>query len=252
MQTGQGRGEEAGADSGRAERDFSADRPSGPGEAASRRQNRQARVGILPNANRLDLPPKKQPPLIGRWMRLRSTRRPPTDSGMAEDGGVAEDEAPVRSDIRSADLFHEGAPRPLTDGVAASRLPAEPTGDVAGTKPESGTDGASAFVSIRDGTIQRVDVDRMMAAIGGLESSRPARRSHLEAMGVVAPTPAPDTGDGEPAEPDSGGSDNAQEPPDPAAGTPTAHPTGGDVDGSQTGSRIGARMRGILRAWLRD
>lgn len=257
MQTGQGRGKEAGADSGRAERDYSAARPSGPGGAAAQRQNRQARVGILPNANRLDLPPKKQPPLIGRWMRLRSTRRPPTDVGVAEDGGAAEGESPVRSDIRSADLSPEGAAHPLTDGAAATGLRTESPGDVARTRPgtgsgsASGADDGSAFVSIRDGTIQRVDVDRMMAAIGGFEGSRPARRSHLEAMGVVAPNPAPETGNGEPAEPASDGSDNAEDPPDLAAGTPTAQPTGSAVDGAQTGPRIGARISGMLRAWLK-
>jgi len=48
--------------------------PDGAGPAA--RRNRQARVGILPNTNRLPLPPPHRPPLTGKWPPLRSSRRP--------------------------------------------------------------------------------------------------------------------------------------------------------------------------------
>jgi hypothetical protein len=39
--------------------------------------DRQARVGILRNLNQPTLPPPHRPPLMGRWMPLRSSRRPP-------------------------------------------------------------------------------------------------------------------------------------------------------------------------------
>jgi hypothetical protein len=49
--------------------------------------DRQARVGILRNLNRPPLPPTHCPPLIGRWMPLRSSRRPPQPEG-ADTGGA--------------------------------------------------------------------------------------------------------------------------------------------------------------------
>jgi hypothetical protein len=42
----------------------------------ARRRERQARVGLLRNTNRPPLPPMRRPPLIGRHLSLRSSRRP--------------------------------------------------------------------------------------------------------------------------------------------------------------------------------
>lgn len=43
----------------------------------AQRQERQARVGILRNPNRVPNPPPHRPPLMGKWLPLRSSRRPP-------------------------------------------------------------------------------------------------------------------------------------------------------------------------------
>lgn len=47
------------------------------GAVRATRAPRQGRVGILPNPNRKPMPPPRRPPLIGRFMQLRSSRRPP-------------------------------------------------------------------------------------------------------------------------------------------------------------------------------
>lgn len=53
------------------------DNPQDRGTAAvGQRASRQARVGILRNPNAPRVPPPHRPPLSGKWMRLRSSRRP--------------------------------------------------------------------------------------------------------------------------------------------------------------------------------
>lgn len=44
-----------------------------------RQLERQARVGILRNPNQPPAPPARKAPLMGKWLRLRSSRRPPAD-----------------------------------------------------------------------------------------------------------------------------------------------------------------------------
>lgn len=54
----------------------------------ARRRERQARVGLLRNTNRPPPPPMRRPPLIGRHLVLRSSRRPkpaPEPAEMAAD-----------------------------------------------------------------------------------------------------------------------------------------------------------------------
>jgi len=52
------------------------------------RRDRQARVGILRNPNSPPAPPARRVALTGKWMRLRSTRRPSTRSAPQELEGV--------------------------------------------------------------------------------------------------------------------------------------------------------------------
>lgn len=52
------------------------------------RRERQARVGILRNPNSPPAPPARRVALTGKWMRLRSTRRPSTRSAPQELEGV--------------------------------------------------------------------------------------------------------------------------------------------------------------------
>lgn len=65
------------------------------------RQERQARVGILRNPNRVPGPPAHRPPLIGKWLPLRSSRRPPE---MGEEAVPCWDPAPADDESRSSVL----------------------------------------------------------------------------------------------------------------------------------------------------
>ena len=56
--------------------------------ALAARRERQARVGILRNPNSPPTPPARRVALTGKWMRLRSTRRPRSASSPAEDAGT--------------------------------------------------------------------------------------------------------------------------------------------------------------------
>jgi hypothetical protein len=102
-----------------------------------RRRERQARVGLLRNPNGKPAPPPRRPPLIGRHLSLRSSRRPCPPGG-AGNGitGIAPDEGsrdpPVRED-----------PAPLVVAEA--------------------------------GRIARIDVDRLRALAESMRPSVPAR-----------------------------------------------------------------------------
>lgn len=80
-----------------------------PGSRPSR-SSRQARVGILANPNRAAPPAPRRPPLIGRWVHLRSSRRPRmADDGALRDGAVPDECAaggaapPVAAAIRTSE-----------------------------------------------------------------------------------------------------------------------------------------------------
>jgi hypothetical protein len=60
-----------------------ADPAQDPVLRSRQRLDRQARVGILRNQNRPSLPPPHRPQLMGRWMQLRSSRRPPPQDNAA-------------------------------------------------------------------------------------------------------------------------------------------------------------------------
>ena len=120
------------------------------------RLNRQARVGILPNANSRPLPLPKPPPLTGRWQRLRSTRRPPCQAdGNLTLGANAEPGVPF-------------APRAVAeDGASVSH-----------------TDAATKLITMRDGCILGVDIEQLTASVGDLGTSAPARAGFLERLGL--------------------------------------------------------------------
>lgn len=75
---------------------------AGQTDAAQRRRARQARIALLRNPNRKPLPPPRRPPLLGRNLKLRSTRRPASLALPVEGAGdlppaaAAPDEALVR------------------------------------------------------------------------------------------------------------------------------------------------------------
>ena len=110
-----------------------AQNPSKSADAVSRRrlrQERQSRVGILRNPNTPPLPPPRRAPLMGKWMRLRSSRRPPP-------GGV--DVLPDESAVPVA----SSAPAPVSTARPAVTL-----------------DGA--------GRVEAIDIGGLMASVDDL------------------------------------------------------------------------------------
>jgi hypothetical protein len=133
------------------------DLAGGEGAQARRhlqRLDRQARVGILRNLNRPAVPPPHRPQLMGRWLRMRSSRRPPH---LAEDAQGEPDAYPhtmvqsplvqtgqdgiARIDIAQLMASVEGvghAPRPRSGYAATVTGPSPgPTGTDAQTHPRS-------------------------------------------------------------------------------------------------------------------
>lgn len=114
--------------------------PGAPGALATepglRRRERQARVGLLRNPNHKPPPPPRCPPLIGRNLVLRSTRRAPPRSGQpAEDAEgpplVLQDQGRIaRIDIdRLARIAEELRPSGKAGGTAApARARRDPLG----------------------------------------------------------------------------------------------------------------------------
>ena len=59
-------------------------------DPAADRRARQARIALLRNPNRKPLPPPRRPPLLGRNLKLRSTRRPGTPPAPEPEVSAAE------------------------------------------------------------------------------------------------------------------------------------------------------------------
>jgi len=192
--------------------------PAGPArqDAGPRqgRKNRQARVGILPNPNRAALPPPHRPPLMGRFPRLRSSRRPPP--GMDDGGELA---------LTGAD-------------------PAFAVGGAPGASAES--DGDLGLVLDPDGRIARIDVDRLIDSVRDRALPRTRRAGYADHLlgddgralktammkdTATARKPPP-----APAEPPSAGAP----PPAPQAG---AH----DADGAPQRPGVWARLTAPFR-----
>jgi len=151
------------------------------------RANRQARVGILPNPNRPVVPPPRRPPLVGKWMRLRSSRRPPPP----------------------ADPLAAGPADPGQPGADAALAPDVDTGTAAASL------GVAGIVD-RDGdAIRRIDLDRLARSVEGLGQNHRQRSGIADQMQPEADAPGPATAP--PAAP-------AVAPAAPAA--PVAPPTG--------------------------
>lgn len=103
----------------------------------AQRQERQARVGILRNPNRAPNPPSHRPPLMGKWLPLRSSRRPSQGAAPPPEAEVEDDSPPVlagdNGEIQGIDLARlmdsiEGLGRkpPGRAGVADHILRAKP------------------------------------------------------------------------------------------------------------------------------
>jgi hypothetical protein len=138
------------------------------------RAGRQARVGILRNPNQPAVPPQRRPPLVGKWMRLRSSRRPTavSDADHAPDDSLPDE--------------HRAPDQASTpDGVPQANA-------------------ATAGIVDRDGeAIRRIDLDQLCRSVEGLGQTRPQRSGiadhMLPAHDTVAPEPAaPDTDNGPP------------------------------------------------------
>lgn len=111
-------------------------------EAGSRRrlrQERQSRVGILRNPNMPPRPPPRRAALMGKWLRLRSARRPPP-------GGIH--------------LLPDEDAVPLPSGVAE-------------TPPHS----PPAVVTDSSGRVEAIDISGLMASVDGLGKVQAPRAS---------------------------------------------------------------------------
>lgn len=122
-----------------------------------RRQGRQARVGILRNTNEPPHPPPRKAALTGRWLSLRSSRRPPEQRLV--DAAL--------SVVRQPDAGSETASLP------ADALHHDEAGRLAG-----------------------IDVAGLMASVEGLGTSKPIRtpygaqmRPDLPSEAVTPPPP---------------------------------------------------------------
>ena len=117
------------------------------------RVERQARVGILRNPNEPPRPPPRKASLTGRWLSLRSSRRPPTQEVV--DAAFAVSQTPDSSRDTAA--------------LPAAALRHDDQGRLAG-----------------------IDVAGLMASVEGLGTSRPIRTPYgAEIRPDVAPPPAP-------------------------------------------------------------
>lgn len=130
--------------------------------ARAARLDRQTRVGNLPNPNRAVVPPAHRPPLIGRWMKLRSTRRPKL-------AGVAD---------------------PNTENPA----PPDATSDV--------LSGPETFVEQDIDGISGIDIDRLMATVADLGTKSSQRVPvAADILGGHAVSPPPPVSDAAPKPP---------------------------------------------------
>ena len=111
------------------------------------RRTRQGRVGILPNPNRLPLPPPHRPPLTGKWPPLRSSRRPAGGADEADGSGCP----PAPWDgPGSGKAVAAGAATPNRDVGSAGRI--------------------------------RIDIDDLNRSVDGLGAAAPARAGFAEAL----------------------------------------------------------------------
>jgi len=161
------------------------------------RLDRQTRVGILPNPNRAEMPPAHRPPLMGRWMKLRSSRRPAgqaADRDTAPDQTVAETGRPdpmdlpiVESDMGEiaridiprlmaavADLGHKA---PAREPITAQSLGKGRTGPAPGPSSQD----QALIEALRD--LQTPDAEcphpearpTLLSRLAGLWAARPGR-----------------------------------------------------------------------------
>ena len=110
--------------------------------ARATRQDRQARVGILRNPASPPRPPARRAPLMGRWLNLRSSRRP------------------------------AGA----QVAAAAEAVVTAFAGDRAGPRP------AMPVRRAADGSVQSIDIAGLMASVENLAGKGPVRTAFAASM----------------------------------------------------------------------
>ncbi|MFN4100349.1 MAG: hypothetical protein ACK4GT_11280 [Pararhodobacter sp.] len=115
------------------------------------RQERQARVGILRNPASPPRPPARRAPLMGRWLDLRSSRRP------------------------CGSRVEEAAESVLTSLAA----------DPAGPRPVVPVRRAA------DGSVESIDIIGLMASVEGVASRAPVRSAFDASLRADAETPPP-------------------------------------------------------------
>lgn len=128
--------------------------PQAPDTASARRQSRldrQARVGILRNPNDPPRPPPRKAPLMGRWLSLRSGRRPP----------------PAQV---------EGAARAVV--AQAADQAGQPAPDLALRRDA-------------DGQLAGIDIAQLMASVDGLGTQKPVRTPYAAQMRPDMPAAPP-------------------------------------------------------------
>lgn len=132
---------------------IAADSP--PADSAYRRRQsriaRQARVGILRNTNEPPRPPPRKAALTGRWLSLRSSRRPP------------------QQEVVEAAL---AVTHPPDGGADPANLP------------------LAALRHDEQGRLAGIDVARLMASVAGLGTAKPIRTPYGADIRPDVPPPS--------------------------------------------------------------
>ncbi|MFN3953907.1 MAG: hypothetical protein ACK4LQ_05585 [Pararhodobacter sp.] len=125
----------------------------------AQRQERQARVGILRNPNRPPLPPARKAALMGKWPRLRSSRRPTNIE--------AELEAAVASDVQAHAASDSGAMAP-----PGTRHDAAASAETRARGP------AAPIVTQNDDQVTGIDIAGLMDSVRDIGRSASTRKSY--------------------------------------------------------------------------
>lgn len=135
----------------------------------AQRQERQARVGILRNPNRPPQPPPRKAALMGKWPRLRSSRRP------AEGDAFADPEAEAMALLAAGSAGAPADARPTTAQTAAQ----------ADEAPRRATAAGSAVLHQQGDRITGIDIDGLMDSVRDVGRDASARRSYAADLRAV-------------------------------------------------------------------
>ncbi len=129
-----------------------------PAQPWRRALARQQRLGILYNPNRAPAPPARRARLMGKWLSLKSSRRPRAD--VIRDNLEACDAVANRSDGPSG--LADAAPPPQKAGRGQAR------------------GGGTPIISLASDDSLRIDTERLMGAVAGRGRKEIKRRPFAE------------------------------------------------------------------------